>query len=165
MQINTKKKFICLLLALGMLLSGMCFEEIQADFILMEEYQGQSAEQTGNSVGIEYRTYDGEKKIYKIFETRSFSSTLFAVKERVFSPEARAEEILVRNFAPISVKAVGKERQKTMKSLIKSSFYAKDSQEFLWYFYPQKCLRFSNNEAVIQYIHEKDGKKRSIYMM
>lgn len=165
MQINTKKKFICLLLALGMLLSGMCFEEIQADFILMEECQGQSAEQTSNSRGIKQWTYNSEKKIYKIFESREFSSTLFSMKERVFSPEARTEEILVRVGVPISVKAVGKERQKTIKSLIKSSFYAKDSQEFLWYLYPQKCLRLYNNEAVIRYIHKKDGKKRSVYMI
>lgn len=165
MQISTRKKFICLLLAVSMLLSGMCFEEIRADFILVEESQGQSAEPIGNSIGIEYRTYDSENKTYKISESRSFSSTLFAMKERVFSPEARTEEILVRVGVPISVKAVGKERQKTIKSLIKSSFYAKDSQEFLWYLYPQKCLRLYNNEAVIRYIHKKDGKKRSVYMI
>lgn len=165
MQISTRKKFICLLLAVSMLLSGMCFEEIRADFILMEECQGQSVEQTGNSIETEYQTYDSEKKICKFSESRNFSSTLFSMKERVFSPEVRTEEILVRTGVPISVKAVGKERHKTMKSLIKSSFYAKDSQEFLWYFYPQKCLQFSNNEAVIWYIHEKDGKKRSVYMM
>lgn len=165
MQISSRKKFICLLLAVSMLLSGMGFEEIRADFILMEEYQEQSVEQIGNSIGIKQWTYDSEKKIYKIFEGRKFSSTLFSMKERVFSPEARTEEILVRGGVPISVKAVGKERQKTMKSLIKSSLYAKDSQEFLWYLYPQKCLRLYNNEAVIQYIHKKDGKKRSVYMI
>ena len=165
MQISSRKKFICLLLAVGMLLSGMCFEEIRADFILMEEYQEQSAEQTGNSIGIEHRTYDSEKMIHNFLQSRKSSSTLFAMKERVFSPEARTEEILVRNFAPISVKAVGKGRQKTMESFIQSPYYAKNTEEFFWYLYPQKRLRLYNNEAVIRYIHEKDGKKRSVYMI
>lgn len=84
MQISTRKKFICLLLAVSMLLSGMCFEEIRADFILVEESQGQSAEPIGNSIGIEYRTYDSGNKTYRISESRSFSSTLFAMKERSF---------------------------------------------------------------------------------
>ncbi len=165
MQISSRKKFICLLLAVGMLLSGMCFEEIRADFILMEEYQEQSAELACNSVGTEYPPYGNEKQIYKFSQTGKSTSTLFSMKERIFSPEARTEEILARNFAPISVKAVGKGRQKTMESLIQSPFYAKNSEEFFWYLYPQKCLRLYNNEAVIRYIHKKDGKKRSVYMI
>jgi hypothetical protein len=92
MQISSRK-FICLLLAVGMLLSGMCFEEIRADFILMEEYQEQSAEQTGNSIGIEHRTYDSEKMIHNFLQSRKSSSTLFSMKERVFSPDRR-------NFSP-----------------------------------------------------------------
>ena len=134
-------------------------------FILMEEYQEQSAEQNGNSIGIEHRTYDSEKMIHNFLQSRKLSSTLFSMKERVFSPEARTEEILVRNFAPISVKAVGKGRQKTMESFIQSPYYAKNTEEFFWYLYPQKRLRLYNNEAVIRYIHEKDGKKRSVYMI
>lgn len=165
MKISSRKKFICLFLAVGMLLSGMCFEEIRADFIFMEEYQEQSAEQTGNFIGIQHRTYGSEKVVYNFLQNRKLSSTLFSMKERVFSPEARTEEILVRNFVPISVKAVSKGRQKTIESFIQSPFYVKNSEEFFWYLYPQKCLRLYNNEAVIRYIHEKDGKKRSVYMI
>lgn len=52
-----------------------------------------------------------------------------------------------------------------MESFIQSPFYAKNTEEFFWYLYPQKRLRLYNNEAVIRYIHEKDGKKRSVYMI
>ena len=69
MQISSRKKFICLLLAVSMLLSGMCFEEIRADFILMEEYQElmqESMEQLMQEARMEELSEEFSEAVYEM---------------------------------------------------------------------------------------------------
>lgn len=165
MQIFSKKKFICFLLAVSMLISGMCFEEVQADFLLMDENNVQSVETYSNSMKIEDRGFDSGKIFHKISQSKELTSTMFSIKERIFSPEVRAEEILVRGIAAVCVKAVRKAKHRLGDSFLQSKVFPKEPGAFFGYSYLERYSQIYSNEIVIGYIHEKDGKKGSVYIV
>lgn len=160
----SKKKFIYFLLVVSILLSGMCYEEVQADFILMEEMQ------TDRSAGDNYTMFESPLPGFgKIFsenpQDKGNVSKVEIPEGKIFSPEARTEEIVTRSAAIDSVKSMGKIRQRTGTA----SLYCSCSRDKIEKFFYDICLERTpdtySSRVIVEYIHEKDGKKAFVHML
>ena len=134
MRIYNKKKFICFLLVIMLLLSGMYYEDIQTDLLSMNSKQEKTA------------------------------STWNRMEKKVLSPEVRAEEILSQNVNIVSVKSAGSTRQKIGTAILFSNIFEKKHERFFRYSYLEKNSRIYSNEIIVGYMHRKDGKKGSTYI-
>lgn len=159
-----KKKIICLLLAVSMLLSGMCFEKVQADFLLMAETQSETKAIWNNITEMESWLLVPGKVFGKVVQNQENSSRMEIPEGRIFSPEVRTEEIVNRNIAVKSVKSIGKIRQKIGGALLYNCLQKNKSELFLGYSYLERNPQTYSNTVIIRYIHQKDGKKASVYI-
>lgn len=164
MQDCNKKKFICLLLAVSMLLSGMCFEKVQADFLLMNEPQMETQAVWDSVTNIENRILGLSNTFDKSFQNQGNSSKMEIPESRIFSPEIRTEEIVNRSAAVKSVKSAGKTGQKIGGVVLYSYLLKNKSELSLEYSLLERNSQTYSNTVIIRYIHQKDGKKASVYI-
>lgn len=165
MQNCNKKKFICLLLAVSMLLSGMCFESVQADFLLMDEPQIETQSAWDSIINIEERLLGSGNGFDKSFRNQGNSSKMEIPEGKIFCPEVRTEEIVNRSAAVKSVKSTGKIRQNIGGVLLYSNLLKNKPELSSKYSHLERNPQTYSNTIIIRYIHQKDGKKASVHML
>ena len=138
MSINNRKRFISLLLAFSVMLSGLWVENVQADFLLE----------------------DGLTDDVYVDETEEQNpSTMEQFTGKFIAPETRTEQIQNRNVITITVKSTGKIRQTARNIAIQSLPAINKFERWRRLSYQRNDINDSN-KATIHYIHRKDGKKR-----
>lgn len=164
-HINNRKKIICFLLAFSMLLSGMCFESVQADFLCVDQTGETATEVTENISSMKYVPLKIGNISFGTSSEKENSSKIVESTGKIFEPEARAEQILNRNTVTASVKAAGKTRQNVKRITISGLPLQNKSETRLWFLYQEKRHFNDSNTVTISYIHRKDGKKDSVQMI
>lgn len=147
-----------------MLLSGMCFEKVQADFLLMNEPQVETQAVWDGMPHIEDWISDSKKVFDKSSQNQGNSSKMEIPDAKLFSPEVRTEEIVNRSAAVKSVKTTGGARQKIGGLLLYNSLFP-DKSEISWKkSHLERNPQTYSNTVIIRYIHQKDGKKASVHI-
>lgn len=138
MYILNKKKFIYFLLIISILLSGLSYEEIEADFI-SACVQQESTLLPEND--------------------KENASKLAVSKGEIFSPEIRTEELINRNASAENLKTTQKMRQKADLVLYCCNCFERKSDILQTYFKLGESFENCSSTVIVRYIHRKDGKK------
>lgn len=133
MQIKRKNNLICLFLALAIVLSGMCFDYANADFLLSYEHSNKT------------------------------TSTLNATDNRSENPDVRIEDISCSHLINSSIKSEKRGDESTISRseayLPSLVIFALNTTRLFTTVSDELHNSIYSNTVIVNYIHQKDGKK------
>lgn len=138
MYILNKKKLIYFLLIISILLSGLSYEEVEADFI---------------------STYVQQETTLLPEKSKENASKLAVSKGEIFPPEIRTEELINRSASAENLKTTQKMRQKADVVLYCCNCFERKSDRLQTYFKLGESFTNCSSAVIVRYIHRKDGKK------
>lgn len=131
------RMWICLNLILMILLSGMCYESVKADSLLLRLHTGSiESQQTAHHLNDAFSGGPQNEGTEEVFGVRNFNSRMIAVR-RTSRPGGIRTILLTCLFAVVVIGLTGRINRIVLLSAV------------------SPC----NRQTIIHYIHQKDGAK------
>lgn len=140
MRLRSRDRIICCILAIALLISGVCFDNVKADTLV-------SADQISYS------------------QSQSVCETLSAQNTYVSPSEGCTHEMLGRRSSAASITEAKKNAAKTMSHVSSMLTYVENQPHnlgtILGMVVREPDSEFPSNTIIIHFIHSQDGKKNS----